>query len=56
MKCPIIECNFHEDCVILETIKKVPKDAKSCSYFKTPKQVEKKTEKNEEIVDKKKRF
>lgn len=46
MKCLITECANHADCTILGITKKQPKDSKSCSYFKTPQQVEKKIQKD----------
>lgn len=47
MKCPINECALHNDCTILEIIKKAPKNSASCSYFKTQNQIEKKKRKQE---------
>lgn len=41
MKCPHITCVNHEDCGILEIIKKIPKTAQACSYFKDPKRQQK---------------
>jgi hypothetical protein len=33
MECPHKECTRHDDCGILEIIKKVPVKGSSCSYF-----------------------
>jgi hypothetical protein len=41
MKCSITECVHNEYCIIVDIIKKVPKDAKSCSYFTNEKQQKK---------------
>jgi len=51
MKCSIIECTRHEDCVILEITKKEPKKGEECSYFRTLKQDEKKKKKEVELEE-----
>lgn len=52
MKCNITTCSNYLDCVILDIIKKMPKD--KCSYYKTQAQADK-TEKKlkESVTDKK---
>ncbi|MDD5649820.1 MAG: hypothetical protein PHF86_05270 [Candidatus Nanoarchaeia archaeon] len=47
MNCPIKDCVLHKDCEILEIIRKAPKNAASCSYFKSQAQVDKKKRKQE---------
>jgi hypothetical protein len=45
MKCKFVECAYAEECVILDIIKKEPKNFSSCSYSK--KQKDPDTEKKE---------
>lgn len=42
MDCKINDCSRKIDCTILGILGKQPKDAESCSYFKSAKQQEKK--------------
>lgn len=45
MKCNVEKCSRREDCAILDIIKKQPKDWRSCSYFRTQEEADKKEEK-----------
>jgi len=47
MDCIIKDCATWKDCGILDIIKKMPKNAASCSYFKSQAQVDKKKKKQE---------
>ena len=53
MKCKITECSSHDDCAIIDITKKQPENADKCSYFKTFKQLEKKSQKHLEQITKK---
>ena len=55
MKCNIKDCFDHEECAILDITKKLPKGARSCSYFRTQKQIDKKAKKLEVLTDLKKK-
>jgi hypothetical protein len=59
MNCPVAECVSHQECFILEITNGsgapmfAPKDANSCSYFKSQKKLDKEKKKFEEMKEKK---
>jgi len=53
-ECHIVDCVNHKDCAILEITKKTPKNADSCSYFKTQKQADKTNKKLEKFLNRRK--
>jgi hypothetical protein len=51
MKCPHKECVRHEDCGIIDIIKKTPKNPQSCSYFTDSKRQQKINNKLTVVID-----